>query len=157
MNRRRIWLLVLFGLLTEVVAFYISTDSKGRLVAAPAPAPKKIPMPAHPPVSPEVLEPGKAITRTVWGESRFVFQGDSGEAITLRVTGKTPGLDPRVVLIDPEFEKEAVDDDSGGHGNSLIERHVLKHKDRYTVKVELAKNEQGQVEVLLEKPKPLAH
>jgi hypothetical protein len=100
-----------------------------------------------------MLRPGKAVTRSIWGESRFAFDGLHGEVITLQVTGKAPGLDPRVSLIDPEDNKEASDDDSGGHGNSLIKRHVLRQSGQYTVEVELAGGDGGEVTILLKKTK----
>ncbi len=73
--------------------------------------------------------------------------------VTLRVTGKTPGLDPHVALFDPDYDKEAFDDDSGGHGNSLLKNHTLKRNGRYTVVVGVAENDEGKVEILLKKTK----
>jgi hypothetical protein len=135
---------VLLALLIGVIALYLPTGRRKTVdeeASMPAPSPL------------EVLEPGQTVTRMVWGDIRFAFQGSSGEVITLRVTGKSPGLDTHVSLIDPEENKEAADDDSGGHGNSLIKPHVLEHSGRYTVKVELAESKRGNVEVLLKKAK----
>lgn len=104
-----------------------------------------------PPRPPEELNPGHAITRKIWRDSRFTFEGKTGEVVTLKVTGKTPGVDPRVTLLDPEHIKEAFDDDSGGNGNSLIKDHALKRSGRYTVVVGLAGSDAGEVEILLAK------
>lgn len=104
----------------------------------------------------EDLEPGQAITRRIWKDTRFVFEGKAGEVVTLKVTAKTPGIDPHVTLLDPDHIKEAFDDDSGGHGNSLIQDHALKQSGRYTVVVGLAGSDAGEVEILLEKAEPPA-
>jgi hypothetical protein len=103
---------------------------------------------------PEILVPGKAVTRSIWEEDiLFSYEGKAGETITLHVTSKTRGLDPHVALLDPEKQEEAADDDSGGQGNSLIRNHVLKKSGRYTVSVRTVEREEGRVEVLLEKAK----
>jgi hypothetical protein len=102
----------------------------------------------------ENLTYGRAVTRAVWkDEILFFFEGKAGEAITLSVTSKSPGIDPHVAILDPDGKKEASDDDSGGQGNSLIKNHVLKKSGRYTVKVGTAERREGRVEVLLEKVK----
>ena len=97
------------------------------------------------------LEPGQALTHKIWADVRFVFEGKAGEVVTLKVTGKAPGVDPHVTLLDPESKREAFDDDSGGHGNSLIKDHTLKQSGRYTAVVGVAGSDEGEVEVLLEK------
>jgi len=74
--------------------------------------------------------------------------------ITLRATGKSLGLDPHVTLIDPNKKREASDDDSGGHGNSLIKNHALKRSGQYTVAVGLAESKEGDVEISPEKAPP---
>jgi len=76
----------------------------------------------------------------------------AGEVISLRVNSMSPGFDPDVSLIDPEGQVEASDDDSGGHGNSLIKDHALKKTGQYTVIVGSAGQSQGNtVEILLVK------
>jgi len=100
------------------------------------------------------LEPAQAITRRIWKDARFVFEGKTGDVVSLKVTGKTPGIDPHVTLLDPAHGKEAFDDDSGGHGNSLIKNHPLKRTGPYTVVVGLAGSDEGEVEILFEKAKP---
>jgi len=107
-----------------------------------------------PPSPPEELKPGRAVTRKIWKDTSFVFDGKAGEVIALRVTSKASGLDPHVALLDPEREREAFDDDSGGHGNSLIKDHTLKRNGRYTAVVGVAENNEGEVEILLQKTKP---
>jgi hypothetical protein len=96
------------------------------------------------------LEPGRAVTERMWGESSFVFEGHAGEVISLRVNSMSPGLDPNVSLVDPKGKIEASDDDSGGHGNSLIKDHALKKTGQYTVIVRSSDRARGKVEVLLE-------
>ena len=104
---------------------------------------------------PESLVPGQAVIRAVWkGDILFVFEGNAGEVITISVTSKTPGIDPHVALLDPEKEVEAFDDDSGGHGDSLLKNHALKKSGRYTVRVGAAQGDKGKVEVLLERRTP---
>jgi len=105
-------------------------------------------------VPPKKLLPGQPITQWIWKEMHLLFDGKVGEVVTLKVTGKTPGIDPHVALLDPDDDKEAFDDDSGGHGNSLISNHTLKQSGRYTVIVELAGSDGGYVEILLKKAKP---
>jgi hypothetical protein len=118
-------------------------------VARPDPNPRANP--------PESLVPGQAVTCAVWKEEvLFLFEGAAGEVITIRVTSKTPGLDPHVALLDSENNKEASDDDSGGQGNSLIKNHALKRNGRYTVSVGTAQGDKGNVEVLLKKAKAQA-
>lgn len=112
---------------------------------------------AKPPSPTEELESGQAITRKIWKDTRFVFDGKAGEVVTLKVTGKTPGIDPHVTLLDPMRVKEAFDDDSGGHGNSLIKNHTLKRNGRYTVVVGVAESQEGDVEILFEKANPPVH
>ena len=97
---------------------------------------------------PEFLVPGQAVTRPVWKEILFSYEGQAGEVITISVTSKTPGLDPRLALLDPEKKEEASDDDSGGHGDSLLKNHALQKSGRYTVSVQ---GDEGKVEVLLTK------
>lgn len=99
----------------------------------------------------EELESGQAITRKIWSDTHFVFEGKTGEVVTLKVTGKAPGVDPHVTLLDPESKREAFDDDSGGHGNSLMKDHTLKQSGRYTAVVGVAGSDGGEVEILLEK------
>jgi len=103
------------------------------------------------------LKPGQAITRKIWKDTRFVFEGRAGEVVTLKVTGKTPGIDPHITLLNPLLVKEAFDDDSGGHGNSLIKNHALKRNGRYTVVVGIADSHGGDVEILFEKAEPPGH
>jgi hypothetical protein len=112
----------------------------------------------NPPANlPETLVPGKAVIRTVWEEDIFFsFEGKAGEVITIRVTSKTPGLDPHMALLGPEKKEEASDDDSGGHGDSLLKNHVLKKSGRYTVSVGAEGRDEGEVEVLLKKVKARA-
>jgi hypothetical protein len=112
----------------------------------------------NPPANlPETLVPGKVVLRTVWEEDVFFsFEGKAGEVITISVTSKTPGLDPHMALLDSEKTEEASDDDSGGHGDSLLKNHVLKKSGRYTVSVGAAQGEKGRVEVLLKKMKARA-
>jgi len=109
-----------------------------------------MPVETSPPSPGGNLVPGRAVPRAVWkGDSLFFFEGRAGEVVTLRVTSRAPGLDPHVVLLDPEAQKEASDDDSGGHGNSLLKDHTLMKSGRYAVKVGLAWRERGEIEVLL--------
>jgi hypothetical protein len=79
------------------------------------------------------------------------LRGRAGEVISLRVNSMSPGLDPNISLLDPENQVEASDDDSGGHGNSLIKNHALKKTGQYTVIVRSDGKVQGKVEVLLVK------
>ena len=110
------------------------------------------------PTPPENLVPGQAVIRAVWKKDlHFLFAGEAGEVITLRVTRKTPGLDPHVSLIDPEEGEEAADDDSGEQGNSLIQDHILKQTGEYTIIVGSDGKVQGNVEILLEKAPPPSH
>jgi len=102
---------------------------------------------------PEFLVPGQAVTRPVWQEILFSYEGKAGEVITISVTSKTPGLDPHLALLDPEKKEEAFDDDSGGHGDSLLKNHALQKSGRYTVSVGAAQGDDGKVEVLLKKAK----
>jgi hypothetical protein len=105
----------------------------------------------QPPPEPRTrLEPGRPLTMPVWGEDLFVFEGHAGELISLWVNSMSPGLDPNVSLVDPEGQVETSDDDSGGHGNSLIKDHALKKTGQYTVIVRSSDRAQGKVEVLLE-------
>lgn len=107
------------------------------------------------PTPPENLVPGEAVIRKIWKKDlHFLFEGKAGEVITLRVTSITSGLDPHVVLMDPEEVEEASDDDSGGDGNSLIKDHVLKRTGEYTVIVRADGRVWGEVEILLEKAPP---
>lgn len=109
------------------------------------------------PAPPESIVPGEAVTRAIWKKDlHFVFEGKAGEVITLRVTSKTSGLDPRVSLRDPEDVEEVADDDSGGQGNSLIKDHVLKRTGKYTIVVGSDGEVQGKVEILLENAPPPA-
>lgn len=112
--------------------------------------------PPEPPASPpEDLVPGQAVIRKLWRKNLvFLFEGTAGEVIALRVTSQTPGLDPHVVLMDPENVEEASDDDSGEHGNCLIKDHSLKRSGLYTVIVRSDGTVNGRVEVLLEKAAP---
>jgi hypothetical protein len=104
------------------------------------------------PTPPENLVPGRAVTPTVWKKDlHFFFEGKAGEVITLRATSKASGLDPHVSLFDPENAEEASDDDSGGHGNSLIKDHILKRTGEYSVTVGSDGKVKGEVEVLLTK------
>jgi len=116
-------------------------------------APSLLPPPQLPPPSlPERLSFDRAVTCAVWKtDVLFIFAGKAGEAITISVKSKTPGLDPHVVLFDSEKNKEASDDDGGGHGDSLIKNHVLKRSGLYTLSVGTAGGNQGKVEVLLKK------
>jgi len=98
----------------------------------------------------ERLEPGREISRRIWGERcDFRFQGKAGEVITLKIISKTPGLDPWVQLFDPEGREEASDDDSGGKGNPLIPGHVLKRSGQYTVGIGSADHRSGELSILL--------
>jgi len=122
--------------------------------AAPPPSPPErleVRPPKGPPPSPaERVKPSREITRLMWGkDSSFVFAGHAGDVITLRVNSKNPGLDPHVCLVDPKHGIEAFDDDSGGHGNSLIGNHALKRNGLYTIIVGLDNKAQGEVEILL--------
>ncbi|HYU30796.1 MAG TPA: hypothetical protein VEW48_01415 [Thermoanaerobaculia bacterium] len=87
----------------------------------------------------------------MWKFSSFIFAGHAGEVITLQVNSMSPGLDPNISLVDPKSQVEAFDDDSGGHGNSLIKDHALKKTGQYTVIVRSDGQSQGEVEVLLTK------
>lgn len=109
---------------------------------------------ATPPSAPKEIKPGQAITQAIWKDTRFVFAGKAGEVVTLKVTGKDSGLDPHVALLNPKGDKEASDDDSGGHGNSLIKNHPLIRTGRYTVVVGLAEGQEGEIEILLKKTTP---
>jgi hypothetical protein len=105
---------------------------------------------SEPPCTGERLQPGHEITQQVWGDRcDFDFEGKAGEAITLKIVSKTPGLDPRVQLLDPDGQEEASDDDSGGKGNPLIKGHVLKRSGLYTVSIGSADGQSGELSVLL--------
>jgi hypothetical protein len=123
MNRRHIRLFVLLVLLAGMVTLYVSINT---FVPAPVGAPPTDNVPPSPsealepgqeviaemapPSPPEEIKPGRAVTREIWNNIRFFFDGKAGEVITLRVTGKTPGLDPHVTFLDPDYDKEAFDD-----------------------------------------------
>jgi hypothetical protein len=96
------------------------------------------------------LKPGRPITMQVRGEDLFVFEGQAGEVISLRVNSMSPGLDPNVSLVDPKGHVETSDDDSGGHGNSLIKDHALKKTGQYTAIVRSSDRARGTIEVLLD-------
>lgn len=113
--------------------------------------------PLPPPALPERLAFDRAVTRAVWKEDvLFIFEGKAGEVITISVTSKIPGLDPHLALLDPEKKEEASDDDSGGHGDSLLKNHALQKSGLYTVRVGVAQGDDGKVEVLLKKAKTRA-
>ena len=98
------------------------------------------------------LAPGQEMPVRTWKQcSGFEFSGQAGEVITIKVTGKTPGLDPNVRLYDPEGSEEAFDDDSGGNGNALIKEHLLLLSGTYTAIIGTDGNLDGEVTVLLEK------
>jgi hypothetical protein len=82
--------------------------------------------------------------------SGFEFNGQAGEVITIKVTSKTPGLDPNVRLFDPKGAMEASDDDSGGNGNALIKEHLLLLSGTYQAVIGTERDQDGDVSVLLE-------
>jgi hypothetical protein len=156
MNRRRIWLFVLFGLFfIGIAALYVPMSSRRKSAPIPnADTPTQSQPPevrSAPPSPPEKLTPGRAMTRKIWEDTRFVFDGKAGEVVTLKVTSKTPGLDLHVELLNPVEDTEAFDDDSGGHGNSLIKDHALEMDGRYTAVVGVAESNEGKMEILLKK------
>jgi hypothetical protein len=139
-----------FILLSEALLLVHLSACSSIGAAQPSRFPRKSPEAHDMPVLPEILLPCTAITRALWEDGvLLVFEGKVGEVVTIHAISKTPGLDPTLVLLDPEQKEEASDDDSGSKGNSLIKRHVLKKSGRYTVRVRAAQVDGGEVEVLL--------
>ncbi len=91
-----------------------------------------VPAPENLPCSLLILAP---ITAILWGDSaEYTFAGQQGYRVEIKVIGQSPGLDPRIWLIDPEEQEVAFDDDSGGNGASLI-AITLNQTGSYTIRV----------------------
>ncbi len=113
--------------------------------------PKKM-YPVHLPLcGGQVLRPGQPISDELRrGVCRYPFDGEAGDFVTLRMDALAGGIDPVVVLFDPENQEEAYDDDGGGDGNSLIEGHRLLRTGRYEVRAESYGAPEGEFSLGLE-------
>jgi hypothetical protein len=69
------------------------------------------------------------------GDCRYYFTGYSGYTVTISMIKKKDSysLDPYLELLDPNGDLEAVDDDSAGNSNSLIDDHTLSYSGTYTI------------------------
>jgi hypothetical protein len=95
MIRRYRWFLILSPIIIGALIF---SDAHSQATALDIPPPGLM----------ELLMPNQSVVRAVWEEdTHFVFEGQVGEVITISVKSKTPGLDPHVLLLDPEKKEEA--------------------------------------------------
>lgn len=81
------------------------------------------------------IGPGELSNRLRGDSVDYFCHGRTGDVITIALKGLSPGLDPRVWLVDPDGVEEAFDDDGGGDGNSLIRQHTLRRTGVYTIRV----------------------
>jgi hypothetical protein len=96
------------------------------------------------------LQTGVPVSVRLWGEPcEYVYEGMAGQVIDLSVTSQTAGLDPNVRLFDPAGLEEAFDDDRGGNGNALIEKHLLASSGTYKIRIETDEDQHGEVSVIL--------
>ncbi|HBL29668.1 MAG TPA: hypothetical protein DD490_22770 [Acidobacteria bacterium] len=97
------------------------------------------------------LEPCNPLSVRLWGEpAHYGYAGTAGQIIDLRVSSQTKGLDPYVRLFDPSEQEEAFDDDGGGNGDALVQKHQLARSGAYRVAIGTDEDRPGEVVVVLE-------
>ncbi len=63
----------------------------------------------------------------------YTFEGQAGDRVTIRLNAVDATLDPLVILLAPDGQEIARDDDSGGNLNALIDSILLTREGTYTV------------------------
>lgn len=89
----------------------------------------------RPPAPIECGETVRGSVDDVLFESQHVFQARARDEVTIGVTADDEDADPYLMLLDPDWNVVAQDDDSGEGRNPLIEEHLIQRPGQYTILV----------------------
>ena len=83
-------------------------------------------------------------------ELNYLFNGRTGDRISLTLDAIDPTLDPQVAVLDPEGNEVVRDNDSGGNLNALIAAYLLRTDGQYTIVASRRGASRGRFELVLD-------